>query len=47
MFEGFRDPVLARRVAEKIRELASGHEVKVCHVCGMAPSPMGWPTQDA
>jgi hydrogenase expression/formation protein HypD len=31
----FRDPELAKRVAEKIRKLASTQEsVKICHVCG-------------
>jgi len=34
MFEQFRDPDLARKVAEHIRELAPDHETKFCHVCG-------------
>lgn len=30
----FRDPTLARKVAEHIRKLAPSYEVKFCHVCG-------------
>ena len=30
----FRDPTLAKRVVEKIREESPPHEVKFCHVCG-------------
>jgi len=32
--ERFRDPTLAKRVAEHIRKLALPYEVKFCHVCG-------------
>jgi len=30
----FRDPALAKRVAEHIRSLAPPYPVKICHVCG-------------
>ena len=30
----FRDPVLAKRVANHIRSIAPSYEVKICHVCG-------------
>jgi hydrogenase expression/formation protein HypD len=30
----FRDPTLAKQVAQQIRELAPKHQVKFCHVCG-------------
>jgi len=32
--ERFRDPTLAKRVADHIRRLAPPYEVKFCHVCG-------------
>jgi len=32
--ERFRDPKLARKVAEHIQKLAPPYEVKFCHVCG-------------
>jgi len=30
----FRDPTLAKKVAEQIRKIAPSHLVKFCHVCG-------------
>jgi hydrogenase expression/formation protein HypD len=30
----FRDPAMAKKVAEHIKKLAPSHEVKFCHVCG-------------
>ncbi|MEM2912505.1 MAG: hydrogenase formation protein HypD [Candidatus Bathyarchaeia archaeon] len=30
----FRDPNMARQIANKIREIAPSHPVKICHVCG-------------
>jgi len=32
--ERFRDPTLARKVADYIKKLAPSYEVKFCHVCG-------------
>ena len=32
--EKFRDPVLAKKVAEHIKKLAPPYETKFCHVCG-------------
>jgi len=32
--EQFRDPALAKKVADHIRKLAPPHETKFCHVCG-------------
>jgi len=32
--EKFRDPALAKKVADHIRRLAPSYEVKFCHVCG-------------
>lgn len=30
----FRDPVLAKKVAEQIRKIAPSYNVKFCHICG-------------
>jgi hydrogenase expression/formation protein HypD len=30
----FRDPALAKKVADHIRNLAPSHDIKLCHVCG-------------
>jgi len=30
----FRDPILAKKVAEQIHKIAPSHNVKFCHVCG-------------
>jgi hydrogenase expression/formation protein HypD len=30
----FRDPTLARKVAEQIRKIAPSYDVKFCHICG-------------
>jgi len=30
----FRDPTLAKKVAEQIHKIAPPHEVKFCHICG-------------
>ena len=30
----FRDPALAKKVAEHIRKLAPSYDTKFCHVCG-------------
>jgi hydrogenase expression/formation protein HypD len=30
----FRDPILAKKVAEHIKEIAPSYETKFCHVCG-------------
>lgn len=30
----FRDPILARKVAEQIRKIAPSYNVKFCHICG-------------
>jgi hydrogenase expression/formation protein HypD len=32
--ERFRNPVLAKKVAEQIRRMAPSYDVKFCHVCG-------------
>ncbi len=32
--ENFRDPVLAKKVAEHIKKIAPPYETKFCHVCG-------------
>jgi hydrogenase expression/formation protein HypD len=32
--DSFRDPKLAKKVAEHIKQMAPSHETKFCHVCG-------------
>jgi hydrogenase expression/formation protein HypD len=32
--EKFRDPAMAKKIAEHIKEIAPSYEIKFCHVCG-------------